>query len=87
MFAGELVEAIRRVALQLEADDELEVPFVASSDWGYLRLRRPDYDDRELRGWLGRVTNESWKDVFVFFKHEDEGKGPQLAARFLELSK
>jgi hypothetical protein len=24
--------------------------------------------------------------VFVFFKHEDEGKGPQMAKRFLEIA-
>jgi hypothetical protein len=26
------------------------------------------------------------KDAFVFFKHEDESKGPQMAKRFLELA-
>jgi hypothetical protein len=24
--------------------------------------------------------------VFVFFKHEDEGKGPRMAKRYMELS-
>ncbi len=33
-----------------EAEDDLEVPFVATADWGYLRLRRPDYGDAELTG-------------------------------------
>jgi uncharacterized protein YecE (DUF72 family) len=68
-----------------EADDELEVPFVATAKWGYLRLRRPDYGDRELRDWAKRVQDQEWEDAFVFFKHEDEGKGPQLAARFIEI--
>jgi len=31
------------------------------------------------------VREQDWRDAFVFFKHEDEGKGPQLAKRFLEL--
>jgi hypothetical protein len=26
------------------------------------------------------------KNAFVFLKHEDEGKGPQVAKRFLELA-
>jgi uncharacterized protein YecE (DUF72 family) len=69
-----------------EADDELDVPFVATGDWGYLRLRRPDYGDRELRDWVKRVKDQEWSDAFVFFKHENEGKGPQMAARFIELS-
>ena len=69
-----------------EAEDDLEVPFVSTADWGYLRLRRPDYGDAELRKWVGRVRQQSWRDAFVFFKHEDAGKGPQLASRFLELA-
>jgi len=68
-----------------EAEDDLEVPFVATADWGYLRLRRPDYSDVELKTWVKRVRKQDWRDAFVFFKHEDEGKGPQLAKRFLEL--
>ena len=31
------------------------------------------------------ARGESWKEAFVFFKHEDAGTGPKLAARFLEL--
>ena len=69
-----------------EAEDDLEVPFVATADWGYLRLRRPDYGDAELTAWVKRVREQDWRDGFVFFKHEDEGKGPQMAKRFLELA-
>jgi uncharacterized protein YecE (DUF72 family) len=66
-----------------DADDGLEVPVVATAAWGCLRLRRPAYDDAALRGWVKRVQDQDWQDAFVFFKHEDEGKGPQLAKRFL----
>jgi uncharacterized protein YecE (DUF72 family) len=69
-----------------EAEDDLEVPFVATADWGYLRLRRPDYGDAELKTWAKRVQGQGWRDAFVFFKHEDEGKGPQMATRLLELA-
>jgi uncharacterized protein YecE (DUF72 family) len=69
-----------------EAEGDLEVPFVATADWGYLRLRLPDYSDRELKTWIKRVQGQKWRDVFVFFKHEDEGKGPQMAKRLLELA-
>jgi hypothetical protein len=31
------------------------------------------------------VRGESWKEAFVFFKHEDAGTGPKLATRFLEM--
>jgi uncharacterized protein YecE (DUF72 family) len=69
-----------------EAEDELEIPFVSTANWGYLRLRMPDYTDAELKDWVQRVRQQDWHDAFVFFKHEDEGKGPQLAKRFLELA-
>jgi len=76
-----------RAALSIaEAEDNLEVPFVATTDWGYLRLRRPDYSEAELKAWVKRVQEQDWRDVFVFFKHEDEGKGPEMAKRFLELA-
>src|ERR1041385_3417655 len=69
-----------------EAEDGVEVPFVSTADWGYLRLRRPDYGDAELKAWGDRVRGQNWSDAFLFFKHEDEGKGPQMAKRFLELA-
>lgn len=68
-----------------EAENNLEVPFVATGRWGYLRLRRPDYGDEELKAWVERVREQEWEDVFVFFKHEDEARGPEMARRFLEL--
>ena len=33
-----------------------------------------------------RVRHQGWRDTFVFFQHEDAGKGPQGAKRFLELA-
>jgi uncharacterized protein YecE (DUF72 family) len=68
-----------------DAAGDLEVPFVATADWGYLRLRRPDYDDAALTAWAVRVEAQSWRDCFVYFKHEDTGKGPQMASRLLEV--
>src|SRR5262245_52862213 len=35
-----------------EAEDDREVPFVATAAWGYLRLRRPEYDDAALKTWV-----------------------------------
>jgi uncharacterized protein YecE (DUF72 family) len=69
-----------------EADDDLEVPFAATGDWGYLRLRRSGYGDEELKNWAKRAREQNWRDVFVFFKHEDEGKAPQMAKKFIELA-
>ena len=70
-----------------EAEDGVEVPSVSTADWGYLRLRRPDYTDEELKKWITWVRDQNWQEAFIFFKHEDEGKAPQMAQRFLELAR
>jgi len=69
-----------------DAENNLEIPFVSTADWGYLRLRRLDYGDSQLKAWARRVRRQKWRDAFVFFRHEDEGKGPQFARKFLELA-
>jgi uncharacterized protein YecE (DUF72 family) len=81
----ELLREHQAVLCIAEAENDLEIPFVSTADWGYLRLRLPEYKDAELKAWLKRVRQQDWQDAFVFFKHEEEGKGPQMAKRFLEL--
>lgn len=66
-------------------DDEEDAALHATADWGYLRLRRPDYGEDDLRRWVDRVRSQEWERALVFFKHEDEGAGPRMALRFREL--
>jgi uncharacterized protein YecE (DUF72 family) len=68
-----------------DADDDLSIPFVATADWGYLRLRREKYAPVGLKKWMAQIQQTGWKSAFVYFKHEDEGTGPKLAAQFLKL--
>ncbi|HEY2805607.1 MAG TPA: DUF72 domain-containing protein [Gemmatimonadales bacterium] len=73
-----------------ETDPEetpLDVPFVPTASWGYMRLRRKAYEPGALLEWAKRITSTAWDDAFVFFKHEDEGTGPRLAAEFLRILK
>jgi uncharacterized protein YecE (DUF72 family) len=88
-FDEEVLDVLREQQMALciaEAEDDLEVPCVATASWGYLRLRRPDYGDAELKAWSKRLQELPWRETYIFFKHEDEGKGPALAKRFLELA-
>jgi uncharacterized protein YecE (DUF72 family) len=59
---------------------------VATTGWGYLRLRKAHYDDNALAGWAARVNGADVGTAFVFFKHEDEAGGPPLAKRFLAVA-
>ncbi len=56
---------------------------VSTADFGYLRLRRCDYTEAEIKDWAKRIKAQDWKEVYVFFKHEDEGTGPDLAQKFV----
>ena len=76
----------RNCALCLaEMDDSENYDLVPTATWGYLRLRRSDYTPTDLRNWKQRILSQPWDHAYVFFKHEDEGIGPKLAAQFLEL--
>ena len=75
-------------ALCVSDTDEMPVDQIdKTADWGYMRLRRVNYSEADLKEWIERVRAQKWKRTFIFFKHEDEGTGPQLAAQFLDLCK
>jgi len=87
-FDDEVYEILRRQGAALcvaDTGEEPAVPLVATTDWGYLRLRREEFSDDELRDWARRIGEQPWADAFVFLKHEEEGKGPKLAARLMEM--
>lgn len=88
-FDEEVFALLRRHDAALciaDAENDLEVPLVSTAEWGYLRLRRPDYGVAELKKWAKLVREQRWRDAFVFFKHEEEAKGAMLAKRFMELA-
>ena len=65
--------------------DEGDTPFVATSDWGYVRLRRTLYDDADLRAWAERIRTQPLARSYVYFMHEDDALGTKFARRLLEL--
>ncbi len=88
-FSDDVYEALRArgAALCLADAEDLATPIVATAPWGYLRLRRVDYDEPALEAWRDRLNAQAagWADAFVYFKHEDGARGPKLAARLREL--
>lgn len=69
-----------------DADEKPTNEIIGTAPWGYLRLRRSDYSDADLLQWRERVLSQKWERAFVFFKHEEEAKGPEMAMRFRELA-
>jgi uncharacterized protein YecE (DUF72 family) len=60
---------------------------IPSEPFAYLRLRKEQYSDEELRAWAGRIGAmlSAGSDVFCYFKHEQKGAGPIFAQRMAEL--
>jgi uncharacterized protein YecE (DUF72 family) len=73
-------------ALVLVDAEEGTTPLAATAGFGYLRLRRPDYDDLALGAWVERLAAAPWAEAFVYFKHEDGALGARFARRLAELA-
>ncbi len=86
-FEDEVFEVLRRrnACLCIADSEKLATPFVATADWGYLRLRREDYAERDVARWGQSIRRDSWSEAFVYFKHEERGFGPKLATQMIEL--
>ena len=66
--------------------ERLSTPVVITADYGYFRLRDEGYTPEDIARW-GDVMREQASgcgEVFVYFKHEEEGKGPEFARRLME---
>jgi uncharacterized protein YecE (DUF72 family) len=73
-------------ALCIADTDDLATPVERTAPWGYLRLRREDYSDAAIEKWAKTVISAGFSDeVFVYFKHEDQGLGPSFARKLAAL--
>jgi uncharacterized protein YecE (DUF72 family) len=87
---AEILDLLRERECSLcitDADENQKNEIINTAPWGYLRLRRSDYTDVDLSQWMERILAQKWQRVFVFFKHEEEAKGPETAIHFHELTK
>ena len=75
----------RNLALCIADSETRSTPVLTTADYAYLRLRDEGYTDDDLARWAETVADldARCKDVFVYFKHEDEGKGPDFGQRLL----
>ena len=72
-FDDEVYDALRShdVALVGVDEDEKSWPLVPTAPWGYIRLRRTEYGEDELGGWVERIRSQPWEEAFVFLKHDE----------------
>jgi uncharacterized protein YecE (DUF72 family) len=69
------------VALCVADSERMSTPVVMTADFGYFRLRDEGYTAEALARWAATIRAETRRaaDVFVYFKHEEAGKGPEFA--------
>ncbi len=74
-------------ALCVADTEKLATPVVATADWGYVRLRREDYQSADVEKWANTLREQqtTWSDAYIYFKHEESGIGPKLAAELQQL--
>ena len=77
----------KNLALCITDSVDATMPLVATADYGYFRLRDEGYQESDIREWAETITRHArdWKDVFVYFKHEQEGKGAELAQLLVKM--
>ena len=76
----------RNLALCVADSETMATPVKITADYAYFRLRDEGYTGEDLRAWAHdiRDATSGCRDVFVYFKHEEAGKGPQFARIFLD---
>jgi uncharacterized protein YecE (DUF72 family) len=71
----------RNIALCVADSEKLSTPVRVTADHAYFRLRDEGYTPEDIVRWAEIIAREtaSCRDVYVYFKHEEEGKGPEFA--------
>ena len=76
----------RNLALCVADSERLSTPIEVTADYAYFRLRDEGYTPDDIARWAVVIAGKTagCKDVFVYFKHEEEGKGPEFARMLME---
>jgi uncharacterized protein YecE (DUF72 family) len=77
--------AARNLALCVADSEKLSTPVRVTADYAYFRLRDEGYTSADIGRWAETIARETsgCLDVFVYFKHEEAGKGPEFARELM----
>jgi uncharacterized protein YecE (DUF72 family) len=78
--------AARNLALCVADSEKMSTPVRVTADYAYFRLRDEGYTPDDIARWADTIARDtaSCRDVFVYFKHEEEGKGPEFARLLMD---
>jgi uncharacterized protein YecE (DUF72 family) len=70
----------RNLALCIADSEKMSTPVVMTADYAYFRLRDEGYQGADIERWASVMRGlDGPTDTFVYFKHEEQGKGPEFA--------
>lgn len=87
-FDDDVLGALRArgAALCVADSEKISAPVVQTAAFSYFRLRDEGYQHADIAAWTDKVREASASgDVYVFFKHEESGKGPAFAKQMKSL--
>jgi uncharacterized protein YecE (DUF72 family) len=75
----------RNLTLCVADSEKASTPVEITADQGYFRLRDEGYAPADIERWARTIQEKTarCREVFVYFKHEEAGKGPQFARLLL----
>jgi uncharacterized protein YecE (DUF72 family) len=75
----------RNLALCIADSGKLSTPVTITADYAYFRLRDEGYQQDDLRRWAEIIRQQaaSCREVYVYFKNEESGVGPELAQQLI----
>ncbi len=77
----------RNLALCIADNENFWTPPEITASYAYFRLRDEGYTAEDIARWAQTIREKatSCSDVYVYFKHEEEGKGPEFARMFMDV--
>jgi uncharacterized protein YecE (DUF72 family) len=78
--------AERSLALCVADSEKLSTPVRVTAAHAYFRLRDEGYTPGDIARWADTIADHTahCRDVFVYFKHEEQGKGPEFARLLMD---
>jgi uncharacterized protein YecE (DUF72 family) len=74
----------RNLALCVADSEKMSTPVEMTADYAYFRLRDEGYQQADIERWAATIAAlPGVTDAFVYFKHEEQGLGPEFAQRLI----
>jgi uncharacterized protein YecE (DUF72 family) len=85
-FEADIFDALRsrNLALCIADSEKMSTPVEMTADYAYFRLRDEGYQQPDIERWAAVVGGlPGIGEAFVYFKHEEQGLGPEFARRLI----